>query len=105
MAVISGDDYKNVTAGLLKGGFQFTTLASTGGFLKVKSVTLLCGVRNERTEEVLEIIKSTSGSKKVSSAHLSDAGRYLNVATDIPSEYTFGGATVFVMDIEKFLKF
>ncbi len=104
LAVISGDDQKRVKEGLLRGGFRFTVLASTGGFLRVKSVTLLCGVSDERVSAALDVLRATCGARKVSSAHLTEAGRYANVATEIPSEYTFGGATVFVLNIENFQK-
>ncbi len=104
LAVIKGDDVKNVTKQLLTEGFQFTTLASTGGFLRTKSTTLLCGMRNERVPAALDILKRFASSKKGSPPGLS-TGALGYVATDIPAEFTFGGATVFVMDIEKFVKF
>ena len=45
MAVLNGDDVKAVTDGLIKGGYQVTKLASSGGFLRAKSTTLICCVR------------------------------------------------------------
>lgn len=109
MAVLNGDDVKSVTDGLIKGGYQVTRMASSGGFLRAKSTTILCCVRNERLESALEIIRSASCKKLYPASAVqyndrSDAGMSASAGTKLPTEIVMGGATVFVLNVEQFLK-
>ncbi len=106
MAVLSGDDGKAVIDHLIKKGFSVTRMATTGGFLRTKNTTILSGVRNERLEEALAVIRDNCKTKKYAVAANTDliAGA-TQVATGMPSEVQLGGASVFVLDIERFEKY
>lgn len=105
MAVVNRENSRQVTNELMRGGFSVTKLASTGGFMSRGSVTLLVGVRVERLNDALEIIKNTSASKKYSAAQIPMEIRSLDPGMELPTEITAGGATVFVLNIEQFEKY
>ena len=86
LAIINHDDANAVTQSLTKHGFSSTKLATTGGFLMAGNVTILVGVDEEKVQSVIDIIKEQSHSRKQM----------------IPVEVVVGGATIFVVDIERF---
>ena len=100
IAVINRDDSNAVSQALIKGGFSSTKLATTGGFLMAGNVTLMIGVEEARVDEVIEIIKSKSHSRKQFISPSVEAGHGHFPGT--PVEVTVGGATIFVVDVERF---
>lgn len=105
MAVVSRSDSKPVTTELMRNGFQVTKLASTGGYLTKGNDTLLVGVRMERLEMALSVIKNSCRSRKFPAMQLPVETRQDNSSLSGIEEITVGGATVFVMDVERFEKF
>lgn len=103
VAIVSGEDSFTLSKQLTKHGFQNTKISSTGGFLRVGNTTFLIGCEEEAVDQILEIIKQESKKRVeiVPSTSSNDFGRY----SSFPIEVTVGGATVFVLDIEKNLKF
>ncbi|HFC08765.1 MAG TPA: hypothetical protein ENJ54_02745 [Chloroflexi bacterium] len=57
IAVVQTADSNAVSQALIERGFRVTKLASTGGFLRRGSTTLLLGVEDEQVDEVVEIIR------------------------------------------------
>ena len=78
----------------------FTKLATTGGFLMAGNVTILVGVDEEKVQAVIDIIKEHSHSRKqmIPTTTEMSYGYY----PSMPVEVTVGGATIFVVDIERF---
>lgn len=105
MAVMSGSDEKAVSTELMKGGFYVTKLAGTGGFLRSRTTTLISAVNNERVETALEIIRTTSKSRKYDISKIDDSSRQIAMEFFDKSEIVVGGATVFVLNIENFYKY
>ena len=99
-AIVNSDDAGVVTRGLAKSGFSSTRLATTGGFLMAKNVTLMIGVDEEKVSEVLEIIKQHCHSRTQIIASGCEIGRDFPVG--MPVEVNVGGATIFVVDVEQF---
>ncbi len=104
IAIVHDDDSSKVMAELNKQGFRVTRMCSSGGFLKAGNTTLMIGVDDEGVEKVLSVIESKSKTRKetVNSA-MTSAGTmgYMSY----PIEVTVGGATVFVIDVDRFVKF
>lgn len=99
-AVVNNDDAGVVTRSLTKSGFSSTRLATTGGFLMAKNVTLMIGVDQEKVAEVLDIIKQHCHSRtQIISA---TAGMTRDFPAGMPVEVNVGGATIFVVDVEQF---
>lgn len=109
LAIVNGQDSKEVIKRLMSEGFHVTKLASSGGFLLAKNVTLLMGVSNERVEYCLSIIKDTCSSKTYNYKNMTpESSSFIKIGAvnDVSgSEIKYGGATVFVMDIENYSKF
>ncbi|MFR1476632.1 cyclic-di-AMP receptor [Hydrogeniiclostridium mannosilyticum] len=101
-AIVSNDDSGMVSAALTKGGFSVTKLATTGGFLMAGNTTFIVGTEDENVDKVIDIIakQSSRRSQMVPSATSMDVGMY----TSFPVEVTVGGATVFVLSVDRFEK-
>ena len=102
LAIVSNEDSSALMTELNKANFQVTKLATTGGFLRVGNTTLIVGTEDDKVEEVLEIIKTESRQRTevIPSTATYDVGRYAS----FPVEVQVGGATVFVIDVEQFVK-
>lgn len=100
IAIINHDDANAVTQSLTRHGFSSTKLATTGGFLMAGNVTILVGVDEEKVQEVIDIIREQSHSRKqmIPTTTEMSYGYYPTV----PVEVNVGGATIFVVDIERF---
>lgn len=103
IAVVSNDDSHSLSNALTKENFAVTELATTGGFLKIGNTTMLIGTEEDRVEKCIEIIKEESKQRTelVPSTASYDIGRFAT----FPVEVQVGGATIFVVDVEKFIKF
>lgn len=102
LAIVSSDDSGVVSQALTKGGFSVTKLATTGGFLMSGNTTFIIGVNDDKVDEVIEIIGKHS--KKRKQMVPSTASYGMGMYTSFPVEVTVGGATLFVLDVEKFEK-
>lgn len=102
LAIVSNDDSSSVSSALTKESFQVTKLATTGGFLRAGNTTLIMGVEDDKVDHCIEIIGSECKKRTeiVPSSASYDIGRYAS----FPIEVQVGGATVFVLDVEQFLK-
>ena len=100
IAIVNRDDASAVTQSLTKKGFSSTKLSTTGGFLMAGNVTILIGVDEERVQAVIDIIKEQSHSRKqmIPTTTEMSYGYY----PSMPAEVTVGGATIFVLDIDRF---
>ena len=99
-AIINSDDSGSVSRSLTKNGFSSTRLATTGGFLLAKNVTLMVGVDEEKVSDVIEIIKEHCHSRKQLISTSTGVGR--EFPTGMPVEVNVGGATIFVVDVDQF---
>jgi uncharacterized protein YaaQ len=61
LAVVRDNDTESILNKLLPQGFRVTRLASTGGFLRRGSTTLMIGVEDGREKEVIELLKNAVG--------------------------------------------
>lgn len=56
--IVKDNDSDEVTQALTSAEYRVTRIASTGGFLRSGVATLLLGVKDERMESALELIRS-----------------------------------------------
>lgn len=89
IAIIQDDYISKVSKVLMENKIRTTKLSSTGGFLKAGNTTLFIGVEDGEIDKVVDLIKSETESKSVKSGN---------------DEITVGGANLFVMDIDQYLK-
>jgi uncharacterized protein YaaQ len=105
ISIIQQEDMRELLDQLLSKGFKVTKLKSIGGFLEVSNVVLLMAVDEEKVNECLDIIKE----------HAHSRDRYVETLPfnliegisgfSLPVKVTVGGAQVFILDIEKNIKF
>ncbi len=102
LAIVSNDDSSAVSSAITKAGFQMTKLATTGGFLMAGNTTFISGVDDEKVDEIIEIVSKHSSRRTqvMPSASTMDVGMY----AAFPVEVTVGGATIFVLDVDRFEK-
>ena len=101
-AIVSNDDSSKVSKELTKNRFSVTKLATTGGFLMAGNTTFIIGTEDERVDEAIEIIGNHS--KKRTQMVPSSASYGVGMYTSFPVEVQVGGATIFVMNVERFEK-
>ncbi|WIF95930.1 cyclic-di-AMP receptor [Caminicella sporogenes] len=100
IAIIHDEDSHELIEKLTEKNYGVTKLASTGGFLKSGNTTLLVGTQKEKVDEVISIIKDVCRTRKeitTTSPMIADNSGFMS----IPIEITIGGATIFVVDIER----
>ncbi len=102
VAIVNNEDGNNVTTSLTKAGYSITKLATVGGFLHAGNTTVLIGVEDEKVDDVLSIISKYSKKRQKLIPAAVSAG--MEIFTSMPVEVTVGGATVFVLDVEQFVK-
>ena len=104
-AIVSSEDDNEVVKHLNKEGISVTKMSSTGGFLRVGNTTLLVGTSEEEVDKVISIITEHSKRRK---QLLINTDPYMGgfSPTTIPysNQIEVGGATIFVIDVEKFEK-
>lgn len=100
LTIVNHDDSNAVIQNLTKRGFSSTKLATTGGFLMSGNATILVGVNEEKVQDVIDIVHEFSHSRKQMIPTTTEMGYgYYN---SVPVEVTIGGATIFVVDVERF---
>lgn len=101
-AVVHAEDAGALVDALTDKEYRVTRLHSTGGFLKQSNASVVVGVEEDQVEAVLELIKETCHARS----------QYINPMPPLmepgefympyPVEVTFGGATVFVLDVARY---
>lgn len=102
LAIINYDDSQDAISSLMKAGFSITKLATTGGFLKAGNVTILIGLDESKLDECFDIIREHSSSRKQIMPATAELGMGFFPST--PVQVEVGGATVFVLNVERFEK-
>ena len=104
VAIVQDEDSSRLISALMNDGFGVTKLATTGGFLKAGNTTLLVGVDDSRFDGCLAIIEKVCKSRKQiapsSSSMVGMPGSY----SPYPIEVVVGGATIFVLSVDQFVK-
>ena len=101
-AIVSDEDSPRLVAELNKEGHRVTKLNTTGGFLRSGNTTLMTVIDDEKLEQVLEIIRKYSSSRKAAiNANMAPTGMGTSYIP-YPVEVQIGGATIFVVPVEHF---
>jgi uncharacterized protein YaaQ len=98
-AIINNSDMSAVTGALTKAGYSSTVTNSNGGFFNRENSILFVGVDDNRVQSVLAIIKQHTHTTEVNVPENVKMGDFM-----LPSKVRVGGAVVFVMDVDQFVK-
>lgn len=100
------DDYAGELIDIITDeGYGVTKLATTGGFLKAGNTTLMIGVKKEEVEKVTSIIKDVCKRRKQIVTTPSPVTGSTGIYVPYTVEVEVGGATIFVVDVDQFIKF
>lgn len=105
IAVVQDKDSTKLLSDLVDNNFRATKLATTGGFLKSGNTTFMIGTEELRVKKALEIIKRNCQSREQLIAPVTPMGGNADSYVPYPVEVEVGGATVFVMPVDKFYQF
>lgn len=104
IAVVQDNYADDLIDVLTEAGHGVTKLATTGGFLKSGNTTLMIGVKKEEVEKVISIIKDVCKKRNQVITTPSPVTATTGVYVPYTVEVEVGGATVFVVDVDQFIK-
>ncbi|MEW6523936.1 MAG: cyclic-di-AMP receptor [Bacillota bacterium] len=104
VAVVQDKDAPRLVEALVQKGFRSTKLASTGGFLREGNTTLLVGTEDHQVSNVINVIKKTCHSREQLVTPLAPVSGPSDSYVPYPVEVQVGGATIFVLQVERFEK-
>lgn len=103
VAIVQDQDAPHLIEDLTDNDYRVTKLASTGGFLKAGNTTLLIGVEDSQVEDVIKLIDANCKTREITTSLLTvtmPGDTYIPYPLDVK----VGGATVFVLDVEKHVR-
>lgn len=98
-AIVNSDDSHSVASALTKAGFRATKLASSGGFLSTGNTTFMIACEDDKVSDIVEVIRTHSRKRK--QVVTSEMAASVSGSTSFPVEVSVGGATIFIVPIEK----
>lgn len=102
VAIVHNEDAGVLVDALLEKEYRATRLHSSGGFLKQSNATVILGVEDDRVDEVLGVIRDNCHARSQivnPMPPIMEPGEFF---MPYPLEVEVGGATVFVMPVERF---
>jgi uncharacterized protein YaaQ len=104
LAIVHSDDAPGLIESLTRRGFRATRINTAGGFLKESNATILLGVEVDRVDEVLSVVQSSCQTRTQYINPLPPVMEPGEFYMPYPVEVQIGGATVFVLEIDQFLR-
>ncbi len=101
-AIVHNEDAGSLVDALLEREYRATRLHSSGGFLKQGNATILVGVEDDRVDDVLGIISNNCHSRRQFVNPMPPILEPGEFYMPYPVEVEVGGATVFVVPVERF---
>ena len=105
IAIVQDEDASDVIDALTEENYRVTKLATTGGFLKSGNTTLMVGIEEEKVQGVIDVIRELCKKRKetlITPTTLS--GNEVGYMQQYPVQINVGGATIFVIDVDQFIK-
>jgi uncharacterized protein YaaQ len=104
VAIVHADDAGACAGALTEAGFECTRLSTSGGFLQKGNTTLLVGVEDTRVEAVLDVLRARARGRNEYMNPRPPTTEPAELFAPFPVEVQIGGATVFVLDVDRFEK-
>ena len=101
VAIVHNEDAGALVDALLEHEYRTTRLQSSGGFLKQSNATIILGVDDEKVGDVMAIVREncTSRTQIVNPMPpIMEPGEFF---MPYPLEVEVGGATVFILPVER----
>jgi uncharacterized protein YaaQ len=104
VAIVHIDDAPGLTKALSQAGYGVTHVKSAGGFLRKQNATVLAGVPERDVDKVVQIIRDRCHARTEQVSPLPPVVEPGEVYMPYPMEVEVGGATIFILDVERFEK-
>ena len=102
VAVVQGQDTVRLSNALRKEGIPFTTIDSTGGFLRERNSTYMIGIPDEQLQSVIDLFSANCRTRSEYVSSYPSAFDPTEFYMPRPVEVQVGGASVWVLDVEHF---
>ena len=103
IAIVQDNDVNLLMDDLVDNKYSVTKLATTGGFLKEGNTTLLLGIEESKIEDCLKLIENNCKKRKTTTSFV-NSNAQSPMFQSFPIEIEVGGATVFILDVDQFIK-
>ncbi|GAB6168926.1 cyclic-di-AMP receptor [Clostridium carnis] len=104
IAMVQDDDALDLVDAITEAGFRVTKLATTGGFLKSGNTTLIIGVEKDKVQSVIDVVEEVCKTRKQMITTPTPIAGNTDMYMSYPIEVQVGGATIFVVDVDQFIK-
>ncbi|GAB4545389.1 MAG: cyclic-di-AMP receptor [Anaerolineae bacterium] len=101
MSIVNSEDARPLIDTLMRSGYRATMISTTGGFLREGNATILVVTQDERVDEVLGIIRQNCHTRTQHVNPLPPVMEPGEMYLPTPIEVEVGGATVFVLNVER----
>jgi uncharacterized protein YaaQ len=101
VAIVPNEDAGALVDALLEREFRATRLHSSGGFLKESNATIILGVEDNQVEPVLAIVREHCTARRRTVNPMPPIMEPGEFFMPYPLQVDVGGATVFVLPVER----
>lgn len=105
VCIVNSRDKSRVTDELVKAGFKFTVIGSTGGFLREGNTTILIGVEEEELGTLKKVMAANCQRREqlvnVTPYEAASPGAFIPSPVKVP----VGGAVMFLLNVDQFHRF
>lgn len=101
ITVVNVDDAEMVRSSLIQHGYGTTAFRSQGNFLQQENRTLLTGVAEDKVKEVISLIRGAVHRRE---APVTGPLPVHSMLLENDPQILVSGATIFVVDVEQFLR-
>ena len=105
VSIVHRDDADELLSALQEKGYRSTKISTTGGFLREGNATILVGTDDSQVDEALQTIKENCHVRTEYVNPLPPVMEPGELYVPRPVEVQVGGATVFVLGVDRWEKF
>lgn len=102
LAIVQREDAGTLIDALTERGHRATRINTAGGFLKEGNATVLVGVDDSKVDEVLSVVETNCNTRTQYINPLPPVMEPGEFYMPYPVEVQVGGATVFVLNVERY---
>jgi len=102
VSIVSSSEARGLTDELMRQGYRATEISTTGGFLRRRNVTLLIGVEDDQSDDVLKIIRDNCHAR---TEHVYPSPPVIGTLLPPAVDAQISGAVVFVLDVDRVVSY
>ena len=102
VAIVQAEDASGLLSQLSNRGFRATRIKTAGGFLREANATILIGVDSADVDTVVQTIRESCTTRQQQITAIPAVMEPGEFFLPYPVEVEVGGATIFVLDVERF---